>query len=210
MRYRRRLRSRIILSFFLLGFGLTGLFAVATVLLREQLEDQLIGEALFENVTDYAEAFYVNPESTNFRFEKIWGITYSKRRFGNVPFNWRDLPDGVHEITDRDENGRLRTYKLAVKKDPDLWFFLSYDIGQQRASQQQLSYSLVGVVFLFSLLSLVIGFWSSKRVISPLTELAHRMKGMAGTDKPDYARAVDMLTKAAMDFCMADDFHPCC
>ena len=39
MRYRRRLRSRIILSFFLLGFGLTGLFAIATVLLREQLED---------------------------------------------------------------------------------------------------------------------------------------------------------------------------
>ena len=33
-------------------------------------------------------------------------------------------------------------------------------------------------------MSLVIGFWSSKRVISPLTELAHRMKGMAGSDKP--------------------------
>ena len=38
MRYRSRLRSRIIVSFFLLGFGLTGLFAVATVLLRERLE----------------------------------------------------------------------------------------------------------------------------------------------------------------------------
>ena len=47
MRYRRRLRSRIILSFFLFGFGLTALFAAATVLLRERLEDQLIGEALF-------------------------------------------------------------------------------------------------------------------------------------------------------------------
>ena len=34
MRYRRRLRSRIILSFLLLGLGLTGLFAAATVVLR--------------------------------------------------------------------------------------------------------------------------------------------------------------------------------
>lgn len=186
MRYRRRLRSRIILSFFLFGLVLTGLFAAATVLLRERLEDQLIGEALFENVTDYAAGYRRNPDDpSGVQFERINGFIFSERRFGNVPFNWRDLPDGVHEITDRDENGRERTYKLAVKKDPDLWFFLSYDIGQQRASQQQLSYSLVGVVFLFSLLSLVIGFWSSKRVISPLTELARRMRALASSEKPE-------------------------
>ena len=136
MRYRRRLRSRIILSFFLFGFGLTALFAAATVLLRERLEDQLIGEALFENVEDYAQQFYEDPDNTDVLFEKIWGITYSKRRFGNVPFNWRDLPDGIHELTDTDDRGRTRTYKLAVKKDEEFWFFLTYDISQERTSQQ--------------------------------------------------------------------------
>lgn len=186
MRYRRRLRSRIILSFFLLGFGLTGLFAVATVLVREQLEDQLIGEALAENVADYAEQFYRDPEGAGgLPFEKIRGIVYSERRFGNVPFNWRDLPEGVHELTESDARGRTRTYKLAVKKDADHWFFLSYDIGQERASQQQLTYALVGVVAIFSLLSLAIGFWSSKRVISPVTELARRLEGLAGRERPD-------------------------
>ena len=185
MRYRRRLRSRIILSFFLLGFGLTALFATATVLLRERLEDQLIGEALFENVEDFAGQFYRDPEgSGGLPFQKITGIVYSERRFGNVPFQWRDLADGVHEVTEVDEKGRQRTYKLAVKKDDGHWFFLRYDITQERASQQQLMYALIGVVLLFSVMSLVIGFWSSKRVISPLTELAHRMKGMAGSDKP--------------------------
>lgn len=185
MRYRRRLRSRIILSFFLLGFGLTALFAVATVVLRERLEDQLIGEALFQNVEDFAEKFYQDPDAAGgVPFQKITGIVYSERRFGNVPFQWRDLPDGVHEVTEEDARGRQRTYKLAVKKDDGHWFFLSYDISQERTSQQQLMYALIGVVFLFSLMSLVIGFWSSKRVISPLTELAHRMKGMAGTEKP--------------------------
>ena len=186
MRYRRRLRSRIILSFFLLGFGLTGLFAVATVLLREQLEDQLIGEALVQNVDDYAEQFYRDPEGAGgLPFEKITGIVYSERRFGNVPFNWRDLPDGVHDVTETDERGRSRTYKLAVKKDDDYWFFLSYDIAQERASQQQLTYALVGVVALFSVLSLVIGVWSSKRVISPVTELARRLERLAGREQPD-------------------------
>ena len=72
-----------------------------------------------------------------------------------------------------------------MKKDDGHWFFLRYDITQERASQEQLMYALIGVVALFSLMSLVIGVWSSKRVISPLTELAQRMKGMAGSDKPD-------------------------
>ena len=185
MRYRRRLRSRIILSFFLLGFGLTALFAAATVLLRERLEDQLIGAALYGNVQDYAERFYADPEDPiGVEFEKIKGIVYSERRFGNVPFNWQNLPEGVHEISEADATGAIRTYKLAVKKDDGYWFFLSYDIAQERASQQQLMYALIGVVFLFSLLSLAIGFWSSKRVISPLTELARRMEGMAGSERP--------------------------
>lgn len=187
MRYRRRLRSRIILSFFLLGFGLTALFATATVLLRERLEDQLIGEALLKNVQDYAEGYYADPEGEDpigVEFQNIRGSMYSERKFGNVPFNWQGLPEGVHEITEPDNSGGTSTYKLAVKKDDGFWFFLRYDIAQERASQQQLMYALIGVVFLFSLMSLVIGFWSSKRVISPLTELAHRMKGMAGSDKP--------------------------
>ncbi|GAB2496916.1 sensor histidine kinase [Arenimonas alkanexedens] len=184
MRYRRRLRSRIILSFFLFGVGLTGLFAAATVLLRERLEDQLIGEALFQNVQDYAEQY--DPEGLGgIPFEKIRGIVFSERRFGNVPFNWADKPNGVHEISEPDANGRSSVYKLAVWKTPDYWFFLRYDIAQERASQQQLSYALIGVVFLFSLLSLVIGFWSSKRVISPLTELARRMRALSGSEKPE-------------------------
>lgn len=184
MRYRRRLRSRIILSFFLLGFGLTGLFAVATVLLRERLEDQLIGEALFQNVQDFAEQY--DPEgSGGIPFEKITGSVFSQRRFGNVPFNWRDLPDGVHDVTETDERGHTRTYKLAVKKEAEYWFFLRYDLAQERASQQQLTYALVGVVALFSLLSLVVGVWSSKRVISPVTELARRLESLAGGGQPD-------------------------
>jgi len=186
MRYRRRLRSRIILSFFLLGFGLTGLFAVATVLVRERLEDQLIGEALVQNLADYAEQFHRDPEGAGgLPFEKIKGIVFSKRRFGNVPFEWQGLPDGVHELTETDARGRVRAYKLAVRKEDDYWFFLSYDIVQERASQRQLTYALVGVVAIFSILSLLIGVWSSKRVISPVTELARRLESLGGRERPE-------------------------
>ena len=45
-RSRRRLRTRIIVSFALLGFGLTLLFAVAMLYLRNRLEAQLIETTL--------------------------------------------------------------------------------------------------------------------------------------------------------------------
>jgi len=47
-RFRRRLRSRIILSFVLLGFGLTALFAFATNWTRERVEEQLIADLCAE------------------------------------------------------------------------------------------------------------------------------------------------------------------
>ena len=84
MRYRRRLRSRIVISFLLLGTGLTALFALATVTLRERLENQLIGDALAKNLDDYARSFYVDPSLGGVPFEKIGGITYSKRRTASL------------------------------------------------------------------------------------------------------------------------------
>ncbi len=57
-RYRRRLRSRIILSFALLGLGLTAMFAIAAAYVGAVVEDQAVGTVLKENLDDYAERFY--------------------------------------------------------------------------------------------------------------------------------------------------------
>ncbi len=53
MLYRRRLRSRIILSFLLFGTLLSGLFAISTLFLQSQLEDELIGSTLKQELDDY-------------------------------------------------------------------------------------------------------------------------------------------------------------
>ena len=45
MQVRRRLRSRIVLSFLLFGTLLSVLFALSTLFLQNYLEDQLIGAA---------------------------------------------------------------------------------------------------------------------------------------------------------------------
>ena len=180
MQYRRRLRSRIVISFALLGFVLTALFAASTLWLRETLESQLIGDALRQNVSDYAASFYRDPNVPGVQFEKIEGLVVSERKFPNVRFDWRALEPGVHDMTDVAPDGSVRNYKLAVRKDENFWFFLSYDVSQEEISAQQLQFALFAAVAAFSLLALLLGIWSSTRVMRPVSDLAARLRAFSG------------------------------
>ena len=62
MQYRRRLRSRIILSFLLFGIGLTGLFAGITLVMRELLEEELIVTTLRREVDNFVDFKRANPD----------------------------------------------------------------------------------------------------------------------------------------------------
>src|SRR5580658_7760085 len=105
MLYRRRLRTRIILSFLLLGFGLAVLIASATVYLRASVERKVIGQALVKNVDDYANGFYSNPDKVGVPFEKMIGNVYGINKIADVPPAWRNLTPGVHELQEPDPDG---------------------------------------------------------------------------------------------------------
>ncbi|MBS0461172.1 MAG: HAMP domain-containing histidine kinase [Proteobacteria bacterium] len=184
MLYRRRLRTRIILSFLLLGLGLAVLIASSTVLVRRSVEDKVIGQALVKNVDEYADGFYANPDKVGVPFEKITGYVYGINKIGNVPAEWRDLPAGVHELQE-DTPGGLRTYKLVVRKDPKYWFFLVYEYSRERESQQRFAWALIGLVVVFSVLALVVGLWLSRRVMQPVTELVRRVNALSVDGEPE-------------------------
>jgi signal transduction histidine kinase len=54
--------------------------------------------------------------------------------------------------------------------------FLSYDISREDLGKRQLITGLVSAVVLFSLLSLAIGLWLSRKVLKPVSELATRLR----------------------------------
>lgn len=204
VQYRRQLRSRIIILFAVFGLALTTLFAVSAIYLRSYLEDKLIGETLEQNLQGYADAFYKDPDTPGVPFDKIVGYTIGPDRFANVPFAWRDLSNGVHDLTEPDGHGGRLVYKLAVRKDPERWFFLKYDTTQERHSQSLLEGALVLSVLAFSVLSLVLGVWLSRRVMSPVTDLAARVQTMGRTGKavplaPHFAQDEVGALAAALD-----------
>ena len=189
VRFRRRLRSRIIISFALFGFALTALFAAATVYMRARLEDQLVNNDLSRQVKNFVD-FKREHQDENAQWQppQYEPIPYiaSARNFANVPFDLRQYDaTNVYELTLPGADGKIRPHKLAVYKDADYWAFLWYDYGPQALNQRQLLVALGISVFLFGLFSLLTGRWLSRRVMSPVTELAERIRTLRRTGKPE-------------------------
>ena len=185
MQYRRRLRSRIILSFALFGIGLTALFAGATLVLRVVLENQLIEETLQREVDRAVEINRVSPEiGAGIPFQKIRGVVYGSSKFANIPFDER-LDTGVYDIAKYDEGGVFHQYKLAVHKADDLWAFLWYDVTTEARSREVLFWAVLLALVAFSALSLGIAIWLSKRVLEPVTDLVDRVRALTKSGKPE-------------------------
>ncbi|MBL0165349.1 MAG: HAMP domain-containing histidine kinase [Xanthomonadales bacterium] len=184
MQYRRRLRSRIIISFALFGLGLTALFAVATIYVRARLEDQFINSTLAREVKSFAEFKRENPSpDAPWQLSLYQARIFSARRFANVPLAWQKFDTGVYDLADYDDKGHLRPYKLAVSKADDLWAFLQQDVTAQKLSERQLLVALIATVILFAVFSLFMGLWLSARVMSPVTELASRLRELRKSGK---------------------------
>lgn len=186
MRFRSRLRSRIILSFLAFGVGLTALFAITTLVMREWLEEELIEATLQREVDKAVEINRENPNlGAGIPFTGIQGDIVGRNRFAQIPFD-RRFDTGVHDITERDPvTGEVRHYKLAVRRDDDFWGFLQYDITEQRRTRSVLAIALLGAVVGFGFLSLVVAYWLSRRVLRPVTELAARVERFERDRRPE-------------------------
>ena len=185
MLYKRRLRSRIILSFLLFGTLLSGLFAISTLFLQSNLEDELIGSTLKQELDDYLVQLHPDPTLVEPFHTRIQGfVTRPGDPNHSVPGQIRKLDAGVHEVETSEGY-----FKAAVRKDDDLWAFLIYDITENQRLTNRLVWSLVAAVIVFSMLSLALGLWSSRRVMRPVSDLAERLSQLAEeTPSPGLAR----------------------
>ncbi len=190
MRYRRRLRSRIIISFALFGLGLTALFAVATVYMRTRLEDQLINTTLERELRHFVDFKRDNlSPDAQFPMSLIQLQIVRAGRTATVPLGWQKYESGVYDIEDIGREGKTRPYKLAVYKDADFWAFLRFDVSTQKLSERQLLTVLIASVLAFAIFSLLIGFWLSARVMSPVIDLAARVRAMSRSGRPELLKS---------------------
>jgi len=181
MQFRRRLRSRIVLSFLLFGTLLSALFALSTLFLQNYLEDQLIGATLKQELDDYVAQLRLDPTVVEPFYTRIQGyVTRPGDPNRTVDAEVRNLPAGVHDV--RTARGM---FKAAVRKEDDLWAFLIYDVSENQRLKRQLIVALVGVVLVFSVLSFMLGASASYRVMKPVSDLAARLDTLSEEGKPE-------------------------
>ena len=184
MKYRRRLRSRLIFSFLVFGTLLSVLFAVAVLLLQSFLVDALISRTLADEIDQYVAGLREDPTLVEPFYTRIEGYVTRPGRAAIVPQPFRGLPSGVHDVSIDEAQ-----YKAAIRKDDDFWVFLTYDVSENQELARRLQTALAAAVVLFVLFSLALGVWSSSRVMAPVTELARRIEAMDEHSPPgDLAR----------------------
>jgi len=186
---RRRLRTRVIVAFVLLGFGLTALFAVATLYLRNRLESQLIEKTLQREVSNLVQHVEQNPDEPPY-FLIFDARTFSDDNAHTVNPLYRDLPEGLHEVREMDANDVPQVYRVAVgrgvsKDGKPFTSLIRYNVTGAAATTDELGRWLLISVFGFTLFALIIGWWSASKVMSPVTDLAHRLRRAGSSSDPE-------------------------
>ena len=188
-RARRRLRTRIILSFALLGLSLTLLLAFATNWVRGRVEEDMITDLMNRNIDAYSKRYYAsNGRDIGLPVQQMYGRVVSSEKFESLKEDqpdWYSLGDGIHPMTGRNEDGTPFTYMLAVRKTTDTWFFLAYDMQESMRRTQKFERSLYIVVPVFTLFSLLLGWWSASRLMAPVSELARRLRRSGTSSDPE-------------------------
>ncbi len=209
-RARRRLRTRIILSFALLGLSLTLLLAFATNWVRGAVEEDMITDVMDRNINAYAARFYASGgRDIGLPVQQMRGRVVSREKFEALKEDqpdWYSLGDGIHTVTGRNDDGSPFTYRLAVRKTPEQWFFLAYDMQESVRRSEKFVRALYMVVPAFTLFSLLLGWWSASRVMAPVSELARLLRRGGTSSDPEplaphfAADEVGELAKALDDY----------
>jgi len=184
MQSRRKLRFRLIVSFALFGFGLSALFATASLYVRAKVENQLVVASLQDDVDQAVDSVIAHPD-VQYHSDLLEAWIKSDRTLYKMPLAWQNLGTGVHDISDVDENGKTLHYKLAVRRKDGVIGFVRYNVSREDLGKRQLITSLIGSVVLFSLLSLAIGLWLSRKVLKPVSELARRLRDFRKAGKAE-------------------------
>ena len=189
IRRRRQLRTRIIVSFVLLGFGLTALFAVVILNMRNRLENQLVERTLQREVSNLVQQVETQPEVPPF-FLMFDARTFSDENAYKINPLYRDLKEGINEIREPDEEGQLRVYKVAVRRgmsrdDKPFTSLIRYDVTDAAEASDLLRHWLWGAVLAFTLFALLVGRWSAAKVMSPVSDLARRLRRSGTSSNPE-------------------------
>ncbi len=179
MQSRRKLRFRLIVSFALFGFGLSALFAVASLYVRAKVENQLVNASLQGDVDQAVEKTHAQiPERAGGLSAASTAWMWSDRTIYKAPLAWQNLATGVHDMHEVDAGWPAHvTTSWPCSRKNGIIGFIRYDISREDLGKRQLITSLDrSRRSCLACCRWRIGLWLSRKVLKPVSELATRLR----------------------------------
>ncbi|TNE93873.1 MAG: HAMP domain-containing histidine kinase [Gammaproteobacteria bacterium] len=160
---------RIVIGFTLMTLVVSGLFSVGLVVTVHFIESHLVSEEL-----DRELSLLLQRDDSTQQPVFIDSITrfYSSRSVHNpLPERYRDLSEGFSEVLEGKEAFYVYTRTVAGER---------YQLVQEQHEFEQREQTLYGAVVLGFFLSVVaawiLGQWMARKVMAPVTRLAHQVR----------------------------------
>ncbi len=183
MQFRHRLRTRIILAFLVFGLALSAMLGGTIWIMRQYLENQLLGVRLQQELGSHIENLRNNPKQANQPFTGVRGWFVAPGKLRRLPPAFRTLDSGIHYL-----ESEGKPVMVVVQKDPDIWGYLQYDISWNKHIEQLTLTVIVVAVIFFGFLSLMLSVLSSRRIMAPVTDLVKRIQTMSSREDPEPLR----------------------
>jgi signal transduction histidine kinase len=166
------LRVRITIAMLALAAIGSSIFAASVFVAAERLEQSVLDRHIRAEFETLASRARSEPDLTTVRSALLLGFV--GRDNSQLPPSFASLTDGAHHAVALGD----KVYQVYVGTDAGRQIYVAYDITEWEALEQPVINNLIGAVILVSLLAVVIGFWISRQIITPVTALSERLTSL--------------------------------
>lgn len=182
MKFRNRLKYRIIVAFLALSTLLGALFAATALTIRHNLSTNLIGESIKSDLDDYMDKFSKDPKGTKGEpiGSNVRGMLVTPENLPlSLPLSYADLEDGIHDLTEDGKQLKVAVNKRHIVDGKEVWGFVIFDVTKPKNENRLVYSSLAGVFVLFTIIAYFLAIVASKKILKPLSLLSSMVKGQS-------------------------------
>ena len=182
MKFRNRLKYRIIVAFLALSTLLGALYAATALTIRQNLSTNLIGETIKSDLDDYMDKFSKDPkgsqgEPISSNIEAFTTLPETLPLY--APLSYADLEDGIHDLTEDGKHLKVAVNKRHIVDGQEVWGFVIFDVTIPKNENRLVYSSLAGVFVLFTIIAYFLAIVASKKILKPLSLLSSMVKGQS-------------------------------
>jgi len=171
MRLRNSLRRRVTVGFVASGVLTSALFAIAVHIWAHDMELRFIDATTGEQLRYVIDQIERNPDLSLPATATMRGYVTTGDKEGEIPPYLRRLTPGTYERTHDGHELHIMVQDAGGRR-----YYLVYDATQIEPFEAIFHHFLIVGAAGFSLLTLLLGFWLSGRVVTPVTNLARQIQ----------------------------------